>query len=292
MAAVDSTTYHGSASINTVGPTINGFTLASGSAMDSLRIPGLDESNNFLGRVRVSGDGIEVDDDYGFYSNVYYSSGWKYRSNGDGLTVYVGSNISRFSVFTTNSGGAGAVATEVVALQFANSTGAATFASTLRTADTIRAGDWTTYSYFIPGGSLVTSSDSATKTGIVNAAINLANFKGVVPREYRFRKENFLRQFDESSVPDSIDVRLNDSVSVWQSNRSAKDSARADFYYRNNQWAERMSQAKHNGFLAQEFNRQLLGVESKEIRQEDINVALWLKVQELEKRIEQYEAKR
>ena len=158
--------------------------------------------------------------------------------------------------------------------------------------DTIRAGDYTTYSYFIPGGLLVTSSDSSTKYDIRTATASLANFGNVVPREYKFKKQNFLRQFDESSVPDSIDVQENDSTVVRRSNKTEKDAARTEFYYRNNQWAKRMSQASHSGFLAQEFNQQLFGKPGSDIRQEDINVALWLKVQELEARIKALEAKK
>ena len=205
--------------------------------------------------------------------------------------IYHDASADRFAIFNSGLG--------ANAMYIDSATSNATFAAgisgttiltgKLTTVDTIRAGDYATYSYFIPGGSLVTSSDSTSKWAIRSASFNLANFGKVTPREYRFKKENFLRTFDESSVPDSIDVQINDSTSVRRSNRKAKDAARTEFYFRNNQWAERMSQVEHNGFLAQEFNQQLFGRDSKEIRQEDINIALWLKVQELEARIKKLE---
>src|SRR3990167_5731255 len=205
--------------------------------------------------------------------------------------IYHDASADRFAIFNSGLG--------ANAMYIDSATSNATFAAgisgttiltgKLTTVDTIRAGDYATYSYFIPGGSLVTSSDSTSKWAIRSASFNLANFGKVTPREYRFKKENFLRTFDESSVPDSIDVQINDSTSVRRSNRKAKDAARTEFYFRNNQWAERMSQVEHNGFLAQEFNQQLFGRDSKEIRQEDINIAMWLKVQELEARIKKLE---
>jgi hypothetical protein len=180
--------------------------------------------------------------------------------------------------------------------------------------DTMKAGTKTglVYSYFIPGGALVQSSSSALKTNIQNYTADLSKFKLVSPRKFNFKKELFLDQFNEKSVPDSVGVQIHhklripsvdkkgkltfkdsDSVSVKMvSNEIAKNNARTDFYFRNNVDAERRSKIEYRGFLAEEFNGQLFGKESKEINNADVINTLWLKVQELEKRIELLEAKK
>ena len=55
--------------------------------------------------------------------------------------------------------------------------------------------------------------------------------------------------------------------------------------------AEARSKMLYRGFLANEFNPNMLGKQSKEINSADIINVMWLKIQELEKRIEVLEKK-
>ena len=159
--------------------------------------------------------------------------------------------------------------------------------TTIRGSDTVKAGtaSGATYSYFIPGGALVQSSDESLKANILPCTANLANFKLVTPRTYNFKKEVFLETFDRKSVPDSVDVKIDSVTTIRVSNLAAKDSIATAFYVNNLAYAESKSKVAYRGFLANEFNPLLLGKESKEINQQDVINVLWLKVQELEKRI-------
>lgn len=157
--------------------------------------------------------------------------------------------------------------------------------------DTIRSGNYTTYSYFIPGGALVQSSDSTTKENIQPFSANLANFKLVQPRTYNFKKETFIIPFDEKSVPDSIRIEIDSATSKMVSNKSTKDLIRAEHIQKNDAVAERLASVNHAGFLAQEFNQKLFNKSSNEIRQEDLINAMWAKIQELELRLEKVEKK-
>jgi len=166
----------------------------------------------------------------------------------------------------------------------------ADISGTLRSTDTVRSGNWTTYTYFLPGGALVQSSDESLKANILPFTANLANFKNVSPRLYNFKKEVFLEIFDRSSVPDSVDVKVDSVNTMRVSNLAAKDSAAVNFYVRNLADAERKSQIAYRGFLANEFNPLILGKQSKEINQQDVINTMWLKIQQLEARIEKLEA--
>jgi len=157
--------------------------------------------------------------------------------------------------------------------------------------DTLRSGNYTTYSYFIPGGALVQSSDSTSKSNILPFTANLANFSIVTPRTYNFRKENFILPFDSKSVPDSIDIQIDSVTTKRVSNKSTKNALKLEHDTKENIKAERLASVNHAGFLAQEFNQKMFGKNSNEIRQEDIINILWAKVQELEKRIEKLEKK-
>ena len=60
---------------------------------------------------------------------------------------------------------------------------------------------------------------------------------------------------------------------------------RSEFRDKNLTDAKKKSTVNYTGFIAQEFNKELLGSESKEIDYNKVMVAMWLKIQELEKRI-------
>ena len=143
--------------------------------------------------------------------------------------------------------------------------------------DTIRAGDYTTYTYFIPGGALVQSSTQDIKTNIRNYSADLTKFSLVKPKKYNFKREAFIRLFDESTLPDSLSER-------------EKGDIRQKFRADNLKEAEEKSKREMVGFLAEEFNS-ILGKDSKEINQQDVINVLWLKIQELEQRIKKLEAK-
>lgn len=53
---------------------------------------------------------IECDATGGYNSNLYYSSGWKYRANGAGFSIYTTAGLITFGVATVNAGGINAAA--------------------------------------------------------------------------------------------------------------------------------------------------------------------------------------
>ena len=142
-------------------------------------------------------------------------------------------------------------------------------------ADTIRSGNYTTYSYFIPGGALVQSSSEDLKTNIRNFGADLSKFSLVKPRKYNFKREAFIRLFDESTLPDSLSER-------------EKGEIRKKFREDNLKEADEKSKREITGFLAEEFNA-ILGKDSKEINTMELMAVMWLKIQELEARIKKLE---
>jgi len=150
---------------------------------------------------------------------------------------------------------------------------------TLLSTDTLRVGDWTTYSYIKAGDAAWTSSsDSSLKKNISALSPNLSLFSSVKPRTFQFKKELFLSPFNAKSLPDTIPQK-------------AKDSIRTAFYTKNLADAEAMSRIPHTGFLAQEFNK-VLGKDSKEINYSEVIAVMWMKIQELEARIAKLEGKK
>ncbi len=161
---------------------------------------------------------------------------------------------------------------------------------TARSTDTLRTGDWTTYSYIIPGGALVQSSDEALKTDIRSFNPDLSKFSLVNPKVFKFKRENFVKTFDETSVPDSVDKQI-DSVTVRVSNKVEKDKRRAAFNAEAGAFADRMAEVKHTGLMATDFNPLIMGKNSKELNQGEVIAVLWKKVQELEARIKLLESR-
>jgi len=153
--------------------------------------------------------------------------------------------------------------------------GALTVAGKATAADTIRSGDYVTYSYFIPGGALVQSSSQDLKENIRSYTADLSKFFLVKPRKYTFKKENFIRLFDESTLSDTLTV-------------NEKGELRKKFREENLREAEAKSKREMIGFLAEEFNA-IIGKDSKEVNQQDVINVLWLKVQELEARVAKLE---
>lgn len=144
----------------------------------------------------------------------------------------------------------------------------------LRSEDTLRVGNYTTYSYVKPGDALWTSSsDSTTKTGIRElSGLDLSKFSLVKPRIFRFMEQNFYENFNESSLSDTLDA-------------ASKAARRAAFISENRANAKKLSSIDHVGFLAQEYNQKLFGRQSKEIDYGELLSVAWLKIQELEARI-------
>jgi hypothetical protein len=168
------------------------------------------------------------------------------------------------------------------------------------------------YSYINPGDALWTvSSDLSKKENIQDVSVNLANFSKVTPKKYTFKKEYFLEQFDEKSVPDSVDKQikiplvlrvlikdkegkevLSDSLqTIKTSNKAKKDSIRTAFIANNLADASEKSKIVHTGFIAQQFNSNMFGSNSTEIDYNKIIVVMWMKIQELENRVKVLESK-
>ena len=159
----------------------------------------------------------------------------------------------------------------------------------IRTNDTLRVGNYSVYSYIKAGDAAWTiSSDSSLKTNIKKYSANLNNFKNIIPRSFNFKKDAFLKSFDETSMPDSIYI---DSLGIKVSNKEEKDKKRLEFEEKNLAEANAQSKIVHTGFLADEFNKQLFNTNSKEIDYQDVIVTMWAKIQELEARIEVLEKK-
>ncbi len=165
--------------------------------------------------------------------------------------------------------------------------------TTVRGSDTVKAGtlNGATYSYIIPGGALVQSSDESLKENIRPFTVNLANFSKVSPRKYNFKEKNFYQDFDEKSVPDSVDVKIDSVRTKRVSNKKVKDAARSKFISDNLADSKRRNKIEYSGFLANEFNPQILGKQSKEINSADMTAVMWLKIQELETRVAVLEKK-
>ena len=164
-------------------------------------------------------------------------------------------------------------------------------AGTLRSTDTLRTGDWTTYSYIIPGGALVQSSDEALKTDIRSFNPDLSKFSLVNPKVFKFKRENFVRTFDESSVPDSVDKQIDSVTVVRVSNKTEKDKQRSEFTIEAAAFADRMAEVKHTGLMATDFNPLIMGKNSKELNQGEVIAVMWKKIQELEARVKVLESR-
>lgn len=187
-----------------------------------------------------------------------------YPATGGGITL--GKSGNRWGTFY---GGDGDLSGSLTV------TGAGSVGGKFTAADTIRSGNFTTYSYFIPGGALVQSSTESIKDNIRNYTADLKKFSLVKPKRYNFKQEAFIRLFDESTLPDSLSEK-------------EKGDIRKKFREDNLKEATEKSKREMVGFLAEEFNS-ILGKDSKEINQQDVINVMWLKIQELEARIKRLE---
>lgn len=139
--------------------------------------------------------------------------------------------------------------------------------------DTTRFGDWTTYSYIIPGGDLVKSSTRDIKIDI--SAIETpkdfeARILSVSPKRYRFKPEAYMRGVSDTLKGEDLTKAL------------AEDAAQA----------AKQSERVVTGFIAEEFNP-AFGIDpaSKEIHTSDIIAAQWKAIQMLTARVKALEAR-
>jgi hypothetical protein len=175
---------------------------------------------------------------------------------------------------------------------------------TTRTSDSVWVGNGIIYSWAKAGDAAFTvSSDTSLKSNIeLFSDPNLSNFKHINPIKYRYKKELFLKTFNENCIPDSIPVttyykyklpfinnygqlifiNADSSATKMVSNAKAKDSLIIDFYYRNNLEAERKSKEEFVGFSAQQFNKELYNKESNIVDYNKVVASMWLKIIQLE----------
>ena len=79
-------------------------------------------------KLHVQAGNAQLQDGYGWSTNLYYASGWKYSANGSGWNLYSsGSGLVTMIVAPSNAGGAGAAATSVTALTVNQTSGAMIF---------------------------------------------------------------------------------------------------------------------------------------------------------------------
>ena len=169
--------------------------------------------------------------------------------------------------------------------------------------DTIWCGNNTTYSYFKPGDALLTvSSDSTIKNNIQPFSVDLSKFSTVTPRTYTFKEDNF---YEYQTVQDSLNEAKTDSIAQandttnikvlagMRNNMKVAPTVLAVGDVKNLEQAQSQAAVLHTGFLAQEFNSQLLGDNnSTEVDYNKVIAIMWLKIQELEKRVAVLEAKK
>jgi len=139
--------------------------------------------------------------------------------------------------------------------------------------DTLRVGDYTTYTYIIPGGDPVKSSTREIKTDISTIetpADFAARVLSVSPKRYRFKPEAYLRGISDTLVGKERDDAL------------ATDAAQA----------AKQSERVLTGFIAEEFNPAFSSrPNSKEIDTGEIMAALWKANQELLRRVADLETR-
>jgi hypothetical protein len=239
---------------------------------------------------RTTGASIELQKTSTVIGNYGGNLAFRTRTNGGNNDIRMYINESgNVGIGTTNPGGK------------------AHIIGTTISSDTLRCGNWTTYTYILPGGDLVKSSSSDIKNIISDFQPNLSNFKNVTPKNFTFKKGNFLETFDEKSVPDSVQVQERhkfrkqkidsvgkliffdaDSITTRTvSNTHTKDSLKVDFYYRNNKDAERKSKIPYTGLFANEFGKQIMGKDSVvELDNAKVTATMWLKIIQLEARID------
>jgi len=149
--------------------------------------------------------------------------------------------------------------------------------------DTIRSGNYTTYSYFIPGGSLVTSSDENVKINVRPFALSasaLSFVESINPRKYEWKKDNYTKAFDTSFVPHWFALKA-----------SEKTSTRNKWLAEMTTEADRQANRTTTGFIAQEVNALLGKPNSKEIDYGELNAVLWQAVQELSAKVKALETR-
>jgi hypothetical protein len=139
--------------------------------------------------------------------------------------------------------------------------------------DTLRVGDYTAFTYIIPGGDPVKSSTGDIKTDI--SAIETpqdfaARVLAVSPKRYRFKPGAYLR-----GISDTL-------VGKERTDALAADAAQA----------AKQSERVMTGFIAEEFNPAFSSrPDSKEIDSGEIMAALWKANQELLRRVADLEAR-
>lgn len=138
------------------------------------------------------------------------------------------------------------------------------------------------YSYMDAGDeNFHVPSSRAIKENIKDITIDLSKFSDIKPMEFNFKKNKIKRQFD----PNKIDE--------WQIySQAEQDKIRSAWIANEEKRAERLSKKKRKGFIAEEFGKLFGRTNDKEIYGGDMVIAMWLKIQELEKRIKELEARR
>jgi len=140
-----------------------------------------------------------------------------------------------------------------------------------RFTDTMRVGDFTTYSYIIPGGALVQSSTREVKRNITDYAQTSLFDKvlAVNPVTWNFRPEVFKTGYSDSDTTEQLKRKHDDD-----------DVTRAG----------KLSAIKHTGFIAEDWAAQF-GGNGKEMNQSEITAVLWKTNQELIQRVRALEAR-
>jgi hypothetical protein len=143
-------------------------------------------------------------------------------------------------------------------------------------------GDATTYSYIDAGDAGWTSSSTKNvKENIIDVSgIDLKKFKLVKPKKYNFRKSAFLRVFKPEYVAGW------DTLTAFQ-----RGKERAKWLQKEDKRASSLAAKRRVGFIAEDVGLLLGKPNKKEINQMELIAILWLKVQELEKRIEVLEGR-
>ena len=160
----------------------------------------------------------------------------------------------------------------------------------IRCSDTLRVGNYSTYSYVIPGGSWVTSSTAQVKeniTEITEPADLFTKVLTVSPKKYNFKPSVFRKNYKLTDIPDSAMV---DSVYRKLTNKERKDRLKA-LNAADSTDALKLSQRKFTGFLAEDINAILGKPYSKEIDYAEVIALLWKTNQALIRKVNDQEAR-
>lgn len=160
----------------------------------------------------------------------------------------------------------------------------------IRCSDTLRVGNYSTYSYVIPGGSWVTSSTAQVKeniTEITEPADLFTKVLTVSPKKYNFKASVFRKNYKLTDIPDSA---MMDSVFRKLTNKERKDRLKA-LNAADSTEADKLSKRRMTGFLAEDINAMLGKPDSKEIDYAEIIAILWKTNQALIRKVNDQEAR-